>query len=150
MTRPAMKHFWAQHRLQDLLKPIARGFFVGVEFSFRATPEHEFHVADIGALSMRRMAEVNPTGHLIGSPELVIEVIDPSNTAYDMLDKRRICLEHGSREFWHVYPELQAVEIFGYEKVRVFRSGERIPVQLFGGAEIAVDDVFRVPELENL
>jgi Uma2 family endonuclease len=150
MTRPAMKHFWAQKRLVKLLEPLAADFFIATEFSFRAKVEHEFRVADVGALSLQRMAQVDPDRHLIGAPELVIEIVSPSNTATELLDKRLLCLNHGCQEFWIVYPDKRTIEVFGYGALKIYMSGQRIPIQLFGGAEIAVDDVFRVPELENL
>jgi Uma2 family endonuclease len=32
-------------------------------------------------------------------PELVIELISPSNTAAELREKKKLCLENGSREF---------------------------------------------------
>jgi len=35
-----------------------------------------------------------------GAPEIVIEVLSPSNTAAEMMDKEQLCLENGAKEFW--------------------------------------------------
>ena len=49
--------------------------------------------------------------YLFGAPELVIEVLSPSNTASEMRDKRKLCLANGSVEFWVVDPEQREVEV---------------------------------------
>jgi Uma2 family endonuclease len=38
----------------------------------------------------------------MGAPELVIEVLSPSNTVHEINDKMAICMANGCRSFWTV------------------------------------------------
>ena len=53
---------------------------------------------------------------IIGVPDLVIEVLSPSNAYYDLTHKKNIYEETGVKEFWVVDPEEKTVEI--YENVK--------------------------------
>ena len=46
-----------------------------------------------------------------GVPEIVIEVLSPSNTAPEMLEREAICLRHGGREFWRCDPVQRTVKV---------------------------------------
>jgi hypothetical protein len=35
-----------------------------------------------------------------GAPDLVVEILDPSNSATEIYDKEKLCLENGAKEFW--------------------------------------------------
>src|SRR5580692_6414235 len=48
--------------------------------------------ADVGFLPKVRLDKVPPKGNIAGSPDLVIEVLSPSNTAAEMRDRRKLCL----------------------------------------------------------
>lgn len=43
---------------------------------------------------------MDPDDYLRGAPDLIIEVLSPSNTATEICDKEKLCLENGAREFW--------------------------------------------------
>jgi Uma2 family endonuclease len=84
---------------------------------------------------------MDPSGQFMGVPELVIEVLSPSNTAAEMLDKKQICLENSAVEFWVVNPLRQQVEVTSREgRNAMYRIGQQIP--LFFGGSIAVDTIF--------
>src|SRR5262245_54979318 len=101
VTRPKLKHTRVQRTARKLLEAAAgdRGI-VEIELPFRATPEHELRVADVAFVSQERWDRSNPEDNLHGAPELVIEVLSPSNTAAEIFDKEQLCLEHGCLEFW--------------------------------------------------
>jgi Uma2 family endonuclease len=48
-----------------------------------------------------------------GTPDLVIEVLSPSNRGHDLLTKRALYGRAGVREYWIVDPANQTVEVFG-------------------------------------
>jgi Uma2 family endonuclease len=102
-------------------------------------PEHECWGADVAYLTRARWDSIDK--YLMGAPELVIEVLSPSNTMAKLRDKRKICLETGSREFWIVDTDLREVEVStpGGHSV-TYKSGQEIP--LFFGGSIAVDEIF--------
>ena len=139
---PKHRHSLIQWRLFWLLVPAAgdAGRII-VEMGFRALPEYEFRKADVAFIARGRWERINPDGNLEGAPELVIEVLSPSNTMAEMNDKERLCLENGSLEFWIVDPIQRQVKVSSPDgRTLTFKSGHRIPL-LFGGS-LAVDSVF--------
>ena len=70
----------------------------------------------------------------------MIEVLSPSNTAGEIRDKKKLCLENGSREFWVVDIDRREVEVStpGGHKV-IYTSGKEIPVF---STSLRVDEIF--------
>jgi Uma2 family endonuclease len=89
VTRPKLKHVLIQSRLRDLLQQFApTDSLVESTMAFRPLPEHELWVADVAYLSAERFRQADPEDNIRGAPELVIEVLSPSNTASEILDKK--------------------------------------------------------------
>ena len=144
MTRPQLKHHLIQARIRDLLKAIApAGAFVEYEVAFRALPEHELRVADVAYVSLERMSGVDPDDNIRGAPDLVIEVLSPSNTVAEIYEKEKLCLENGAQQFWVVDADRRQVKVSTPDgHTRTWGSGQRIPLPFFGDAEVAVDAIF--------
>jgi len=106
VTRPKLKCTLIQERLRGLLNQAVPEMLVAVEFPFRALPEYELRVADVGTVSRDRIKQTDPEDNLHGAPDLVVEVLSPSNTVAEINDKEKLCLENGSKEFWVVDPTL--------------------------------------------
>ena len=49
--------------------------------------------------------------YLMGAPEVVIEVLSPSNTVDEINDKMLICMSNGCNSFWIVDPKRQLVSV---------------------------------------
>ena len=137
---PKHGHYLIQHRLRRLLEALAAGAGeVGTEFGFRVG-EYEYRIADVGFLSKSRWDRIPVQGYLEGAPELVIEILSPSNTAAEIQDKKEICLENGTVEFWVVDPKRQQVKVSDREgRTNLYKAGQQI--SLFFGS-IAVDAIF--------
>jgi Uma2 family endonuclease len=138
---PKHGHYSIQLRLQGLLAALAlRAGTVGTEFGFRIG-EFEYRIADVAFLSRDRWDRISVQGYLEGAPELVIEILSPSNTAAEIQDKKEICLENGTVEFWVVDPKRHQVKVTSREgRAAVYKAGQQIPV--FFGGSIAVDSIF--------
>ena len=93
-----------------------------------------------------------------GAPDLVIEILSPSNTSKERLMKFNLYLKAKIREYWVVYPEGKAIDVHVYERGRYFtssygvnesdvkeieRAPEIIPVSVLNGLEIDVKDIFQ-------
>jgi Uma2 family endonuclease len=146
LTRPKHKHARIQKRLERLLESAAgeQGTVI-MELAFRPVPEYELRVADVAYVSQARWDAIDPEGNLQGAPEILIEILSPSNTAAEILDKEQICLANGAKEFWVVDPDRRRVKITTSEgRTMTYGAGQHVPVSLFGpAAQVSVDDVFR-------
>ena len=134
LTRPKMRHSRIQYRLVELLrtKAVGKGI-VAAEVPFRALPEYELRGADVAFVSQARWDGAEEEDNLRGSPELVIEVLSPSNTKSEMREKAALYLSTGADEFWLVDAKRKTVTVTKREADPVvYRAGERIPLPLFG------------------
>jgi Uma2 family endonuclease len=140
---PNFGHACLRRRLRQSLIPItgAAGFFERI--AFRALPEYELRVADVAWATKDHLDATDPDDYLRGAPELVIELVTPSLTLFELYDKEQLCLENGAKEFWEVDPERRLVKISTPDGHTVtWRSGQQIPLPMFGNAAIAVDSIF--------
>lgn len=99
------------------------GVVVEVEMAFRPTPDHEVWRADVACISRERDAATPSDEYRMGAPELVVEVLSPSNTADEIEDKCLICMANGCVSFWGI--ERKAANGFGdgrqrHEALRAF------------------------------
>jgi len=141
---PVHPHIWLQQRLVRLLDRRAenRGV-VGMEVSFRPLAEYEFYRVDVAYVSCERWNAANRTGNLRGSPELIIEILSPSNTIAEMSARRRLFFESGCLEFWLVDLINRQIDVSTPAGATItYRAGQAIPLPLFGGADLPVDDIF--------
>ena len=141
---PIHEHYLVQRRLRRLLEgPAADAGEVDIEMAFRALPDHEYRVADVALVFKDRWGQIPRTGILHGAPDLVIEVLSPSNTVSEIFDKKTLCLENGSREFWVVNIEHRQVEVSTPDGLTVtYKAGQGIPLFFATGADIAIDAIF--------
>jgi Uma2 family endonuclease len=144
VTRPKLKHTLIQRNLRNLFEPLAAaGSFVDTELAYRALPEHELRVADVAYVSRERWASIDPEDNFRGAPDLVIEVLSPSNTATEIYDKEKLCLENGAQEFWVVDPDRRQVKVSTPDgRTITYPSGREIPLPLFGNVQVPVDAIF--------
>lgn len=84
-----------------------------------------------------------------GPPDLLIEVLNPSNRVHDLARKRALYASGGVREYWIVDPDAATIEIIGADGVtvqRVAATGEGIVTlrsPLFG--DLATDPTSLCP-----
>ena len=74
---------------------------------------------------------------------MVIEVLSPSNTVSEMLDREKVCLENGCQEFWLVDIERRQVKVSTPDgRTLTYRAGQEIPLPLLNSGRLAVDAIF--------
>jgi len=145
VTRPKLKHFLIQRNLRVLLTPFAEaGSCVEIEVAYRPLPEHELWVADVAYVSAERFHEADPDDNIRGAPELIVEVLSPSNTAAEIGEKARISLANGSREFWVVDPVRGQVKVTTPDgRTVTWQATDEIPVPFGSQAKLKVADILR-------
>jgi Uma2 family endonuclease len=144
LTRPKMKHAKIQSRLVRLLRPkIEHLGVVESEVAFRALPEYDLRGADVAVVSQKRWEETPDDDNLRGSPEIVIEILSPSNTKSEMREKSALYLSTGALQFWIVDAKNRAVTVMqrGGSCV-LYAHGEVIPLTTFVAGSITVDQIF--------
>ena len=143
-TMPPAKliHYHTQRRLRRLLEAaMGSGWEIDIEMEFRPTTDRECWIADVAAVESGRYEADRSVEYIQGSPELVVEVLSPSNTATEMLDRRDVCLQNGAREFWLVDPARKIVDVLTRDgRDLSYRAGQQIP--LFSLGTVAVEEIF--------
>jgi Uma2 family endonuclease len=145
LSRPKMKHAKLQTRLVRLLRPKAEHLgVVETEVAFRALPEYDLRGADVAYVSQQRWDDTDDNDSLRGSPELVIELLSPSNTKAEIHEKAVLCLSTGAQEFWVVDPKRETISVTRQGSIpRVYQVGDRIPLSMFDG-HLDVSEIFHV------
>lgn len=82
------------------------------EQSFRCFPLKPAQVRrpDIAFIVTARIPPVLPTGHVLVAPDLAVEVVSPTNTAYEVDEKLDDYRSAGVPLVWVVYPHVQVVQ----------------------------------------
>ena len=143
---PATPHFALQRRIRRALDH-ADGLRVGyadTEFSFRPRGDQDYYVCDVAWVSVSRWNErTKASTYFKGSPELVIEILSPSNTVAEMFQKEQVCLATGAREFWVVDGDRLQVKVSTPDGHTItYKAGQQIPLFFAEGAALDVGAVF--------
>jgi Uma2 family endonuclease len=104
---------------------------------------------DLLFITAARMAIVE--NHVMGAPDLVVEIISPSSVRMDSVRKREFYARFGIQEFWLVWPVEERIDVFrladgGYGEAETFEpSGVPLTTPLLPGFELPVAKVFTRP-----
>ena len=81
-----------------------------------ATDPDTVREPDIAYISAERLPlDVRTIGYLEVVPELVVEIVSPSDTQREVNDKTRMWLSYGVSIVWEIYPSERAVAVVGSE-----------------------------------
>jgi Uma2 family endonuclease len=143
VSRPIPRYYLVQTRLRDLLQAIARpGSFTATVLAFCPTGDRDLRVADVAYISPERNAAWDLDNYFQGAPDLVAEVLSPSNTASEIYDKQVLCLDNGARQFWVIDPEKRRILVFTPDgTMSRYEAGQQIPVPMIGQGSVSVDAI---------
>ena len=81
-----------------------------------------------------------------GAPDLVVEIISPSNTVFEMAEKHDLYEEAGVREYWVVNPKDNEVTVHclrdGVFDSEIYKAADTVPVGVLPGLSIELARVF--------
>ena len=141
---PVFKHYAILDTLRRLLEVAATLQYGRIcpEFAFRPGDEN-FYICDIAWVSNLRWDAAVGNSYFQGSPELVVEILSPSNKALDMLEKEQVSLATAAREFWLVDGDRRQIKVSTPDGHTItYRPGQQISLFFAEGATLAVDSVF--------
>jgi Uma2 family endonuclease len=88
-----------------------------------------------------------------GPPDLVIEIVSPSNSFGEMFKKFQLYLEAGVREYWIIRPEAKQVQVHILQEGRylstVYHEDEIIPVAILPPLSIDLNTLWAEMEPGN-
>jgi len=93
-------------------------------------------------------------GSIDGPPDLIIEIMSPSNTSSELFRKFHYYLKAGVREYWVIDMESKKASVHVYENGHYistnFEDNDRIPVAILPGLEISLEELWtRIPSSTN-
>ena len=144
MTLPVLEHREIQEAVRDLLKRAFPQAHILIEYTFAVAGSNDKRSADVGMTTRQRRKD-SRRGALIGAPELVVEVLSPSNSVLKLNEYRRLCFQNGTLVFLTVDSDEKNVEVHlkDVRTARTWTVGEEIPLELWGDTRrIAVDAIF--------
>jgi Uma2 family endonuclease len=141
---PTMRHNRTEGYVRDALKSkLGHLGYINSEVAFRPLPEYEVWIADVAFLSSARDKATPGDEWIAGAPDLVVEVLSPSNRVGKMEDRRDICLRNGSLQFWVLDAGRKAVGVTTPDgKTLTYRIGDEIDLAEFGGGKLSVAEIF--------
>jgi len=83
----------------------------------------------------------------VGAPDLVVEILSDDRKR-DMVTKFRIYEKNGVLEYWIADPKTKSISAFilqengEYNEGAIYVVGEKLPVNIFNGLEIELNDIF--------
>ena len=148
MPSPSWDHATTIYNLFTLLVPIVsalggilRTAPVDVFFAGASPVQPDFLVLLPGWAG--RLEQRGPQG----TPDLLIEVLSPSNRRHDTVTKRALYARGGVREYWIVDPDDRSVEVFAFDRGTLHsiqRASGAVAVvsPLLGDAEFPLAAIF--------
>ena len=91
----------------------------------------------------------------LGAPDMIVEILSSNTCAApsasrkrDLYDKFYLYQRAGVREYWIADPKVKAVTVYvmqengEYDDGEAYKTDEKVPVHIFGGHLIDVNDIF--------
>ena len=107
--------------------------------------DEEYYQPDMLFVSNERKSIIQERIH--GAPDLVVEVLSPSNAYKDLSHKKRMYEEFGVREYWLLDPLEKSVEVLfntehGFQIASKGYEKGMVQSQIFSGFAVNVEQLF--------
>jgi Uma2 family endonuclease len=132
--------------LRGFVRPRGLGVVFGAETGFVISSAPDtVRASDAAFVTSDRLPEGGlPVGYLRLAPDLLAEVVSPSDTASEVHHKVCVWLNAGCRLVWVIYPETRSVTIYrSMEDVRILGPDDILDgVPVLEGFSIRVSELF--------
>jgi Uma2 family endonuclease len=83
----------------------------------------------------------------VGAPDLIMEILSPSNNKKELQNKYEVYEESGVPEYWIIHPYEKTLLVYTlikgkYQPSRLFTLGDQVPSQCIEGFVLDLDEVF--------
>ncbi|MDX2182172.1 MAG: Uma2 family endonuclease [Bryobacteraceae bacterium] len=102
------------------------------------TEFRELHNGEVVYMSAPKKRHSETTG----APDFMVEVMSPSNSRAEMLEREELCLANGCHEFWTMYPEERRIRVATPSQVLIYDPTDMIACSLFPGWSAKVSELF--------
>jgi Uma2 family endonuclease len=58
----------------------------------------------------------------VGVPNLIVEILSPSNQSHDLITKLNLYMDYGVKEYWIVNPMLNAITVYALNDVQMYEQ----------------------------
>ena len=94
--------------------------------------------------------DIVESDNIRGAPDLVVEIISPSNPERDVVRKRDIYARNGVGEYWIVDPEARSIRVMAlegstYSIIGEYGAGDKLTSPTLKGLGLEVEGVFAAP-----
>ncbi len=118
-------------------------FFAPVDVVF---DDDEVYQPDIVFVKSERRNIIKKNA-IHGVSDLVVEIISPSSTFYDTVEKKEVYRKYGVQEYWVVFPDEKAIEVLtlekqGYQEFSKARKKGIVQSKILAGLEVDLKEVF--------
>jgi Uma2 family endonuclease len=141
---PSLVHVYIQQVISRWLIDTAqeRGS-AQCEFPYRPAANLQFWRADVAYIPKEDWRSLRSGQYPVYAPQLIVEVLSPSNLVLNLNRQRIVAFSAGTKEFWTVDPEAQIVEVSkpGASTMTFGITGV-IPLTVLPGAEFPVRLLF--------
>jgi Uma2 family endonuclease len=84
---------------------------------------------------------------IMGAPDLIVEILSPSSTFYDVVKKKELYQRYGVKEYWLVFLQDKAIEVLTLEddvyREFVSAKGEgSVKSKMLKGLEVELKEIF--------
>jgi Uma2 family endonuclease len=127
---PLFKH---QKTIQSIFKELdkiieekGKGSIIVAPFDIKLDKTQNFVQPDIIVILKNNPNQVTEDGRYTGVPDLLIEVLSPSNKEHDLIKKKDLYEKFGVQEYWIVDPDTKLTIGFSLIDNLYMRIGEEI------------------------
>lgn len=128
-------HIKLQKRIEKLLESIAGAWgIVTIEFPYRPQPNLQFWVADVACIRQSDWDAMPPDEYRIFAPQIIVEILSPSNSPAKTNRQRIVALSSGTEEFWVVDPSARTVTVTNATGTTEFQDNAIIEIPTLGAS----------------
>ena len=149
MPSPSPRHQRASKKIVRVLDPFVDDNGLGEIFDAPldvVLSEHDTAQPDILFISEERSHIVTNT-NVQGAPDLVIEILSPSNARYDLGYKMELYARHDVKEYWIADCDAATIRVLlltdgAFVTAGVYGRGDTLTSPTLPGFSLGIDDVF--------